>query len=102
CDRGWDKGILIFTDGGEAGVVDADDRAIRYDDPVTKGKLRWRVFQNRAYVQFTSMGRSNSLNGNLTYCPSASDGKFAKKVVVSVTGRVRIAGDSETKEGLSC
>src|SRR5690606_6500535 len=38
CDRGWDKGILIFTDGGEAGVVDADDRVIRYDDPVTKGK----------------------------------------------------------------
>lgn len=95
CDRAWLEGILIFVDGGTPGLVDDDDHIIQYRQPVSKGELRWRAFQNKPYLQYRSDGSTNYHNGNLTYCPPTGKAAFAKQLIVNPTGRVRLAQDSD-------
>lgn len=101
CDREWSQGVLVFTDGDRMGVVDDDDLVVRYDEVSPHGSLVWRAFQNKPYLQYTYSGRTNYHNGNLTYCPLNGDLKHARKLIVSVTGRVRIAQQDSSGTGNS-
>ncbi|MDA0280557.1 MAG: GspH/FimT family pseudopilin [Proteobacteria bacterium] len=96
CGGSWQDGVLVFTDSNRDRVINDEDRLIRYITfPDSKGHIRFRVFQNKQYLQLTSLGITHSQNGNFTYCPFSGDSKIARQLIVNRTARLRFAQDSD-------
>jgi len=96
CGGRWEDGILVFTDRNRDRAINEDDRLIRYIVfPDGKGHIRFRAFQNKQYLQLTSLGITHSQNGNFTYCPFSGDSKHARQLIINRTARLRFAQDSD-------
>lgn len=96
CGGKWQEGVLIFTDGNGNRKIDQEDQLQRHITfPYIKGELKWRAFQNRQYLQITSLGFIRHQNGNFTYCPEDRNPEFASQLIINRTGRVRFAIDSD-------
>ena len=96
CGGKWQQGILVFTDANGDRDINQDDQLLRYTTfPAVQGELRWRAFQNRQYLQITSLGFTRYQNGNFTYCPADKDPRFASQLIINRTGRIRFAIDSD-------
>ena len=92
----WQAGALAFLDENSNGRVDGDETIIQRFPPLIKGSITyWRSFRNRSFLQINSRGITNWQNGNLLYCPPGDDPKFARQIIISVTGRVRFARDND-------
>jgi type IV fimbrial biogenesis protein FimT len=99
CGGAWQEGVLIFTDGNRNRIIDDDDLLVRYVKlPNSEGHIRFRAFQNKQYLQLSSLGFTHSQNGNFTYCPFSGEGKFARQLIVNRAARMRFAQDSDGDE----
>jgi type IV fimbrial biogenesis protein FimT len=96
CSGSWQNGLIVFTDQNK-------DRAINQNDKILlqlvfnnlPGTIVWRAFQNRQYLQLNSRGDMIHQNGTFTYCASSGKAESAHQLVVSGTGRIRFAIDSD-------
>jgi type IV fimbrial biogenesis protein FimT len=96
CGGNWQDGVLVFTDRNRDRAINEDDRLVRHITfPNGKGHIRFRAFQNKQYLQLTSLGVTHSQNGNFTYCPFSGDSKLARQLIVNRTARLRFAQDSD-------
>lgn len=96
CGGKWQDGVLVFTDANGDREINQQDQLQRYITfPFMKGELKWRAFQNRQYLQITSLGFTRYQNGNFTYCPEDLNPIFASQLIINRTGRVRFAVDSD-------
>ncbi len=96
----WHVGALAFLDLNSSGKVDGDESLIKRFPALKKGsKTYWRSFRNRSYLQINSRGLTNWQNGNILYCPPGGDPRFARQLIINVTGRVRLARDRD-KDGI--
>ena len=96
CGGRWQEGILIFVDYDGDRRIDDDDLVVRYVEfHEFDGSLTWRAFQNRQYLQITPLGFTNYQNGNFTLCPPNGDRRYARQLIITRTGRVRHAQDSD-------
>lgn len=96
CNGRWEDGVIVFTDHDRDGTLDDDDTIVRH---VTfgnaKGRIVFRAFQNKQYLQLTGLGVTAYQNGNFTYCPYSGDRLFARQLIINRTGRLRFALDSD-------
>ena len=96
CGGSWQNGVIAFTDTNRDRVINEDDMLIRHITfPEGKGHIRFRAFQNKQYLQLTSLGVTHSQNGNFTSCPYSGDSKFARQLIVNRTARLRFAQDND-------
>ena len=96
CGGSWQDGVLVFTDRNRDRIINEDDKLVRYITfPESKGHIRFRAFQNKQYLQLTSLGVTYSQNGNFTYCPFSGESKFARQLIMNRTARLRFAQDSD-------
>ena len=96
CGGEWREGVLIFTDRNGNRLVDQDDSILRHMTfPGSDGRIQWRAFRNRQYLQITKLGFTRFQNGNFTYCPAGGDPRMAHQIIVNRTARVRFAQDSD-------
>ena len=96
CGGNWQDGVLIFTDRNRDRTINEDDRLVRHVTfPNSKGHIRFRAFQNKQYLQLTSLGVTHSQNGNFTYCPFSGDSRLARQLIVNRTARLRFAQDND-------
>jgi type IV fimbrial biogenesis protein FimT len=96
CGGNWQDGVIAFTDTNRDRVINENDRLVRHITfPQGKGHIRFRAFQNKQYLQLTSLGVTHSQNGNFTYCPYSGDSRFARQLIVNRTARLRFAQDSD-------
>ena len=96
CGGNWQDGVIVFTDRNRDRTINEDDRLVRHITfPDGKGHIRFRAFQNKQYLQLTSLGATHSQNGNFTYCPFSGGSKFARQLIVNRTARLRFAQDSD-------
>jgi len=96
CEGGWGDGSIIFTDRDEDRVIDADDILLYRMAPLdTSGSLSFNSFQNRQYLQMTPRGFTRHQNGNFTFCPGNGDLRLARQVIISLSGRSRMASDKD-------
>lgn len=96
CGGKWQDGLIIFTDFNADHEINQHDQLKRHITfPYMQGELKWRAFQNRQYIQITSLGFTRYQSGNFTYCPENKDPKFARQLILNRTGRVRFAVDSD-------
>lgn len=96
CGGTWEQGLLVFRD------PDADRRLVDDQQPVayldlggSRGRIFWRAFGSRQYLQFTPLGFTRNQNGNFTYCPDAGDLRQARQLIVNRAGRTRRALDTD-------
>ena len=94
CDNagGWERGFLVHVDADRDGQLGEDETLLGGDGPAAPGIT---VAANRpldAYVSFTELGHARLASGalqmgTLTVCRS---GQFARHVVLSAGGRIRV------------
>jgi type IV fimbrial biogenesis protein FimT len=99
CSGDWENGSIVFIDHNSNRMVDQEDRIIFHFSDIKNGTIRFRSFQNRQSLQFTSLGFTNSQNGTFTWCPNDGNSHHAQQLIINHSGRVRIATDLD-KDGL--
>jgi type IV fimbrial biogenesis protein FimT len=96
CRGNWRDGSILFTDVNADRIVNGDDRVLFRLAPMQPdGTLEFRSFQNRQYLQLTARGFTNYQNGNFTYCPASGDARLARQLIISLSGRARLARDTD-------
>lgn len=86
CQGTWQNGWIVFVDKQKSGKVDPGDQVLRIFDP-SSGNLTWSG--NKA-LQLNSDGSVRGASGTFTYYPDKSKSDIHAKVIVSLTGRVRV------------
>lgn len=96
CGGSWEQGIAVFLDGDGDRQVDELHQVLSFIDMSgSDSQIYWRSFGNRQYLQFLPEGSTNNQNGSFTLCPKNGDLRHARQLVVSRTGRIRHARDSD-------
>lgn len=96
CGGQWQDGVLIFTDNNGDRKINEADSIVRYINfPGLRGSIKWRAFQNRQYLQITSLGFTRYQNGNFTYCPFDGNMLLARQLIINRTARARLAMDTD-------
>lgn len=96
CGGNWHDGAIVFTDRNRNREIDDEDLLLRYVSfPDSSGTIQLRAFQNKQYLQLTSLGTTHSQNGNFTYCPFSASTRFARQLILNRTARIRYAVDSD-------
>ncbi|HEB26441.1 MAG TPA: prepilin-type N-terminal cleavage/methylation domain-containing protein [Porticoccus sp.] len=93
-DLSWMDGWIVFSDRGKRGELDHDmDRVIRVGDPAQNGYLLYTT-KHHKWFGYQSDGNSvgSSGSGNTSFIICSPDGGIeGRRVVVSITGRPRVA-----------
>jgi type IV fimbrial biogenesis protein FimT len=96
CQGLWNDGSILFTDANADHVLNGEDRLLfRLPAPAPSGRLSFNSFSNRQYLQMTPQGITNFQNGNFTWCPATGDLHLARQLIVSASGRTRMARDRD-------
>lgn len=98
CRGRWNDGSILFTDANADHILNEDDRLL-FRLPAlpeaVNGNLSFNAFRNRQYLQLTPQGSTNFQNGNFTWCPADGNLRLARQLIVSVSGRTRMARDRD-------
>jgi len=95
CGGSWLDGTILFTDHNEDRVINGADRLLFRSVPFAlEGRLRFNSFGNKQYLQLTPRGITNFQNGNFTWCPANGDTHLIRQLILSYSGRTRMARDS--------
>jgi len=90
----WHRGALLFRDRNANGRLDGDDRVLARLPPMSgDGRIYWRSFRNRTYLQFQPRGYTAWQNGNFLYCANGGSARDARMIILNAQGRVRVARD---------
>jgi len=92
----WHLGTLIFADRNRNGARDANEDVLHWLPAFEHGgRIYWRSFRNRSYLQFTATGMTDWQNGNFLYCPANRDARLAREVILNAQARPRKAYDTD-------
>ena len=91
----WHAGAIVFLDRNANGRIDGRDAILRQLPGITHGRVVWRSFRNRAYLQFNDVGYTNWQNGHFQYCPLDGNPRHARQVILNAQGRARTARDRD-------
>lgn len=94
CERGtdWGKGWILFTDGNNNRLIDADEEVIQTHPGLNERiSLYWKgSLGTNYYLSFLQTGFSNKA-GSFWVCGDNAILQQARRVVLARTGRVRTA-----------
>jgi len=93
CTGNWSDGWVVFDDQDADGTVDSGETIIRVHSALQGGNTLTFGSTNR--ITYSSQGISTGFNDTFKLCDSRGATK-AKGVIVSNTGRVRLASDSNS------
>jgi type IV fimbrial biogenesis protein FimT len=92
----WHQGTLIFADRNADGRRDPSERVLQWLPGLDNGgRIYWRSFRNRSYLQMSPTGLTDWQNGHLLYCPPDRDPRFAREVIINAQARPRAAPDTD-------
>jgi type IV fimbrial biogenesis protein FimT len=96
--QAYDRGWMVFVDADEDSPPRRDDEEILllHHSPVMQGSIR----SNRAFYVFRPYYR-RSTNGTVVFCDLRGPAA-ARAVIVSYTGRPRVAGTDAAGRSLNC
>lgn len=89
CSGTWTDGYLIFANNNKAAqLTDAKDIIRFHKNTLQQGKMIWH---ESGLLNISPLGYLYTKNGVFTYCPQNKDWQFAREIIVSMTGRIRIS-----------
>lgn len=98
CSQSWQDGALIFEDKNNNKLPDTTDPVVRFNASFSdKGSLNWTARQN--HLTFSGQGLTGSSAGSFIYCPRDNNAKHAHALIISFSGKIRHAQDSN-KDGI--
>ena len=96
CGGSWNDTLMIFVDHNADRSLNGQDFMVDLlTFPFEDSSIKWRSFRNRQYLQITAHGYTNYQSGNFTWCPSSMDASFARRLVINMQGRTRMARDRD-------
>lgn len=91
CSNDWNSNpISVFRDSDNSKSLTHDETIIKQVAILSVGSLSAAPSQ-RGYFQFDSLGGAKGTPGNLTYFPTPHDTEMARKIIISFSGRTRMA-----------
>lgn len=91
CTNNWKNGFTIFIDRGARGNIDGDDQIIKIIGPFNSKDY---VTHSSSSVSFSADGLVLEGAGDISYCPSSKTSSNSKAASVSVSGSIKLSGDS--------
>ena len=93
CDNNWEEGVLIFEDVNNDKQLNNAENVIYFQGTlIDSGSIHWTALHN--YVAFSGEGLNSSSAGSFIYCPENQDPHFAHALIISFSGKLRRAIDS--------
>ncbi len=88
----WHLGAIAFLDSNNNGQRDDGEVLLRAFPPLANGgRVYWRSFRNRSYLQMKPNGFTHWQNGSFLYCPPNGDARLARILIINAQGRARPA-----------
>jgi type IV fimbrial biogenesis protein FimT len=86
---------MLFVDKKGSGSFDTEDILLRvYGALTTQDKLTW-AHRRKNYLQILPSGYLKGQNGTFLYCPADKDTRYARAIIISQTGRIRLSSDQD-------
>lgn len=92
----WHLGVLLFIDSNGNGRREPAEPELRRFPPLASGRVYWRAFRNRAYLQYLPNGHTPWQNGSFHYCAASGAPTLTRIVILTASGRARTALDSDS------
>lgn len=94
CDNNWSIGAFLFEDANQNGIIDNNDKAIRYVSfNLKNATIHWKGFSGSKLI-FESLGITYASNGTFTYCDISKDLTLNRQVIVNRGGRAKKSYDA--------
>lgn len=95
CGGDWSKGSLLFSDPNANRTLDEEELILSVLNLGTDGsKVTFRAFGVQSSLQFDPEGSTHQ-SGHFLFCPKSGDASLARQLVISHSGRVRLAQDKD-------
>ena len=93
CENNWEEGVLIFEDTNNDKQLNNAENVIYFQESlIDSGSIHWTALHN--YVAFSGEGLNSSTAGSFIYCPENKDPHYAHALIISFSGKLRRAIDS--------
>jgi type IV fimbrial biogenesis protein FimT len=97
----WSDGWIIFSDHDNNNIINADEPIFYIQQALSMNlSLQYKGFGSHNYIRYYSDGHS-STNGTFTLCSHAGT-QVAQHVIISRTGRARIATGTTDRKTSNC
>ncbi len=94
CSGDWRHPLMVFTDKDNTKSITGSDRLIQTYNAQDNG-IKLEIHPSRKnYFQYSGTGLSHGTPGNIVFCSNTGNIKFARQIVISFTGRVRVSRDT--------
>lgn len=91
CSSDWSKIKMVFVDEDNDGALDGDEEVIGSAEMVND----YSIESTRDNLRFAPFNTAENLTATITICPDETSNGFARALVVSNVGRVRIERDRD-------
>jgi len=89
CSGNWNDGYLIFINKDKADQIPAAANRLRfYRHLSSRGMLIWH---GKGMFNISPLGYLFVQNSVFSYCPKNKDPRFAREIIISTTGRIRVS-----------
>lgn len=92
CNKYGSNYILVFSDDNNNRQRDSNEVVYSHTQVAGDGTLRFAVSRGAHYMRFEPDGRAIEF-GHITYCPASGRAQNIQSVIVSFSGRPRMARD---------
>lgn len=89
CDADWQLTKMVFVDEDGDGALDGNEEIIGSADLVND----YDVSSTRDSLRFAPFNTAQNLTATITICPDSDNANFARAIVISNVGRVRLESD---------
>ena len=94
CTHDWAIGALLFEDANRNGIIEGNDKLIKFIPLNTHSLLVWKGFGGKRMI-FEHSGITAASNGTFTYCELDKAPLYSRQVIVSRGGRARPSQDKD-------
>ncbi|MGH8493754.1 MAG: GspH/FimT family pseudopilin [Moraxellaceae bacterium] len=89
CEGSWAGRLVIFAGRADS----AAPKIISTFAALEHGRIEWRSFRQDNFLEMQGNGLTLAQNGTFVYCPDDNDVHYAHALIISKSGRARIAED---------
>jgi type IV fimbrial biogenesis protein FimT len=91
CDTDWNQVKMVFVDENSDGVLNGTEEVIGSADMVSG----YSMSSTRNSLRFAPFNTAQNLTATISICPKSDSSAFARALIISNVGRVRIEKDSD-------
>lgn len=93
CGSEWARGLMVFTDRNNNGIIDDNDALLEIIDlDANDYELAWRASARKNFLRYSPTGMARAF-GRFTLCAKSGNLRLARSIVVNRQGRLRTYKD---------